>query len=556
MGTPVPAAGSSVTYTIGSTPTTGPFTVSFVFFEDADLEVYLGGVLQTVGTDYTVTGGGLVDGDPTTGSITLVSAASSTTLFILRNIEIERTTDFLVSGPLIVPALNAELDEKTAIEQDLYWRVTARTVCLDDNDPTASIGSLPDEATRANSGNGTYLGFDGSGNLTVYEGTPATISAAMLPVVGAATVAGALVDLAGGAPTDGELLVGNGTDFALATLTGGNGLTITNGAGTVTLALEAPVTVANGGTGLTAEPSDGELLVGNGTDFALATLTAGEGISVTNGAGSIEVSLNLPVTVADGGTGLTAEPSDGDLLIGNGTDFTLATLTAGSGIEITNGSGSIEIAATAGGGGTVTEIIAGTGLNGGTIDTTGTISLGTPVVVTDGGTGLTTAPSDGELLIGNSSSEFTLAALTAGTGISVANSSGAIEVSLSTPVSIADGGTGTTAAPSDGELLIGNSDDGYTLATLTAGTGISITNSSGSIEITSTYSYTQPTTFGALGTYAAAGALAFALTGGNSYSASSLGLSGSTWRCMGIIIQYDGDSKAGHPAVGLFLRTA
>lgn len=41
-------------------------------------------------------------------------------------------------------------------------------------------------------------------------------------------------------------------------------------------------------------------------------------------------------------------PANGELLIGNGTDFTLSTLTAGSGVTITNGPGSITIAATGG----------------------------------------------------------------------------------------------------------------------------------------------------------------------------------------------------------------
>ena len=50
-----------------------------------------------------------------------------------------------------------------------------------------------------------------------------------------------------------------------------------------------------------------------------------------------------------GGTGVNAaSAADGDLLIGNGSGFTLATLTQGSGITITNGTGSITIAATSG----------------------------------------------------------------------------------------------------------------------------------------------------------------------------------------------------------------
>ena len=77
--------------------------------------------------------------------------------------------------------------------------------------------------------------------------------------------------------------------------------------------------------------------------------------------------------VSGGGTGLTSTPSNGQLDIGNGTGFTRATLTQGTGITVTNGAGSITIAATATG--TVTSITAGTGLSGGTITTSGTIAL-------------------------------------------------------------------------------------------------------------------------------------------------------------------------------------
>jgi len=57
------------------------------------------------------------------------------------------------------------------------------------------------------------------------------------------------------------------------------------------------------------------------------------------------------VAVANGGTGLTAAPTNGQLLIGNGTGFTESTLTAGSNVTITNAAGSITISASGGGGG-------------------------------------------------------------------------------------------------------------------------------------------------------------------------------------------------------------
>lgn len=74
--------------------------------------------------------------------------------------------------------------------------------------------------------------------------------------------------------------------------------------------------------------------------------SAGTGLTLTN----TTFSLTAPVAVSLGGTGYTSSPTNGQLLVGNGTGYTLASLTAGSGISVTNGAGSITIATTGGGG--------------------------------------------------------------------------------------------------------------------------------------------------------------------------------------------------------------
>lgn len=61
--------------------------------------------------------------------------------------------------------------------------------------------------------------------------------------------------------------------------------------------------VINGGTGLATIPTNGQLLIGNGTGYTLNTLGAGQNILVTNGAGTIFVSLTGQVPVVNGGTG-------------------------------------------------------------------------------------------------------------------------------------------------------------------------------------------------------------------------------------------------------------
>ena len=86
-----------------------------------------------------------------------------------------------------------------------------------------------------------------------------------------------------------------GTPSAV-TLTNGTGLPIV--AGTT-----GTLSTARGGTGVTTA-SNGQLLIGNGSGFTAATLTAGTGVTLTNGAGSIQVAFSGP----GAGDALTTNP--------------------------------------------------------------------------------------------------------------------------------------------------------------------------------------------------------------------------------------------------------
>ena len=138
----------------------------------------------------------------------------------------------------------------------------------------------------------------------------------------------------------------------------------------IALNSKTALSVQSGGTGLSTTPTDGQLLIGNGVGYTLNPLAPGAGISVTNASGSItvantgvlswsagitgltpatattgNVTLSGLLNVFSGGTGQSSY-TDGQLLIGNTTGNTLgkATLTAGSGIAITNGAASVTIA--------------------------------------------------------------------------------------------------------------------------------------------------------------------------------------------------------------------
>lgn len=145
--------------------------------------------------------------------------------------------------------------------------------------------------------------------------------------------------------TDGELLIGktDGT-LAKATLTASTGVTITNGDGTITISAT--------GTGVTSVTGTAPITSSGGTtpDIAL-TLKANGGLVTETNALAVDLgasSITGTLGVADGGTGQTTY-TDGQLLIGNSTGNTLtkATLTAGTGVTITNGSGSVTVAGTA-----------------------------------------------------------------------------------------------------------------------------------------------------------------------------------------------------------------
>lgn len=127
-----------ISYSVAQGVTQSTFTVPFEFFAEESLNVYVDGVLKTLTTDYTVTGG-----DGSTGSVTIsvTGASGGSTVVITREISLERTADFPTSGPFQIAALNTELDRIIAIAADLNDGV-ARSLQLTDFDVAANL-TLP-----------------------------------------------------------------------------------------------------------------------------------------------------------------------------------------------------------------------------------------------------------------------------------------------------------------------------------------------------------------------------------------------------------------------------
>jgi hypothetical protein len=248
------------------------------------------------------------------------------------------------------------------------------------------------------------------GRNTAATGVPEVLSAAtargILNVADGSTAnAGTVTSVATAGTVSGITLTGTVTSTGTLTL-----------GGTLAADLTTDVTGilpgANGGTG-------------NGFTAVTGPTTSLKTFTLPDASATI-LTDNAAVTVAQGGTGQTSY-TNGQLLIGNTTGNTLtkATLTGGTGITITDGTGSIQIDAD--NNGTVTSVGTTGTVNGltltGTVTTTGNLTLGgtlaisnadwsgTDLSVANGGTGASTLTG---VLIGNGASAFT--AVTAPSG--------------------------------------------------------------------------------------------------------------------------------------------
>jgi hypothetical protein len=282
-----------------------------------------------------------------------------------------------------------------------------------------------------------------------------------------------------GAVTSGSYLRGNGTNVIMATIQAADVPTLNQNTSGTAAGLSATLAVASGGTGSTTAQTaintlaggvtSGSYLRGNGTNIALATIQAADVPTLNQNTTGTAAGLSTTLAVGSGGTGLTATPTNGQIDIGNGTGFTRTTLTAGSGVSITNTAGGISIAAT-GSGGSVTSV-AGTGtVNGisltGTVTTAGSLTLGGTLSgvslttqvsgtlpVANGGTGVTTSTGTGSVVLSTSPTLVTpiLGTPTSGnlancTFPTLNQNTTGTAAGLSSTLAIASGGTANTTA--------------------------------------------------------------------------------------------------------------
>lgn len=295
-----------------------------------------------------------------------------------------------------------------------------------------NLGVVQTLASKASVTNVASLSFGTTGL------TPSTAT------TGAITVAGTLIAANGGTGQSsyavGDLLYASTTtalsklaDVATgnALISGGVGVAPSYGKIGLTTHVSGTLPIANGGTNATATPTAGAIAYGTGTAYAFNIAgTSGQPL-LSGGSGAPTFGT---LSVGAGGTGQTAY-TDGQLLIGNTatTSLSKATLTAGSGVTITNGNGSITIAAT-GSGGTVTSV--------GQTFTGGLISVAGSPVTTSGTLALTVAGISGGIPYFSGASTWASSAALAANALVIGGGAGAAPSTTTT-------GTGVLTALSN-----------------------------------------------------------------------------------------------------------
>jgi hypothetical protein len=290
--------------------------------------------------------------------------------------------------------------------------------------------------------------------------------------------------------TNGQLLIGNTTGNTLtkATLTAGSGVAITNGTGSITVAASG---IANANIAANAEIAVSKLQDGtarqllqtaaNGTDVEWASnidipgtldvtgnavfdanLTV-QGDLTVNGTETIINTQTLTVEDKNIELGKITSPTDvtadgGGITLKGTTDKTINWIDATDAWTLSE---HVDLATgkeyRINGAQVLTGTALGSGVTSSSLTSVGTISSGTwqgtTVGTAYGGTGQTTY-ANGELLIGKTDGTLAKATLTAGTGVAVTNADGSITVAVdSTVVTTAQTGTVTSTMIADGTIV-------------------------------------------------------------------------------------------------------
>jgi hypothetical protein len=206
---------------------------------------------------------------------------------------------------------------------------------------------------------------------------------------------------------------------------------------TSTGSVSIPVAISEGGSNYTGPYENNGLLYFNGTRYTSNTQLTFDGTTLATNT----LTLTTPLSVANGGTGNTAVPTANQVIYSDGTK-----LVSEAGFEYnptTNKFSVCEVGLTValsvanGGTGGTTQETARTGLGLGTIATENS-----PLPANKGGTGTTTVPASGRVLISDGTAFTSDSTLTFDTGTDTLSTN---TLNLTNALATAYGGTGRTS---------------------------------------------------------------------------------------------------------------
>lgn len=184
------------------------------------------------------------------------------------------TNDVTVTGDLTVNGTTTTVNSNTVTVDDPVFTLGGDTAPSSDDNKDRGIEFRYHDGSSAKLG---FFGYDDStGKFTfltsatntseVFSGTIGNIDA------GNIDLSGSIKSVDGSAPTDGQVLIGNtgNSDMDLATITAGEGIDVTNGAGAITIAAED---ASDSNKGIVELATTAEALAG--TDTAKAVTPAG-----------------------------------------------------------------------------------------------------------------------------------------------------------------------------------------------------------------------------------------------------------------------------------------
>ena len=150
---------SKVSYT--GNGSTSAFAYTYKIFADAELKVYVGGVLKTLTTHYTVSGAGGASG----GNVTFTAGNIPINLapvVISRNISKTQVIDYVENDSFPAETHESALDKLTMLVQDVDNSVTADIFRFGESVGDAGVVTIT--KTVAERGN-KLLAFDAAGDL-------------------------------------------------------------------------------------------------------------------------------------------------------------------------------------------------------------------------------------------------------------------------------------------------------------------------------------------------------------------------------------------------------